>query len=84
MSREWESRSDGLDKFLLRVFLCNLSQQNVEIIVMVTNLVEGGRAKCDQYWPARVGTPSSLPILFSLRQERILHYPLTARVSTSF
>ena len=38
-----------------------VKQQRVRIIVMVTNCNEGGKIKCDQYWPNEDGRTKSFP-----------------------
>ena len=32
-------------------------QENIRLVIMVTGLVEVGRRKCHQYWPAEKGVP---------------------------
>ncbi|CAH1798657.1 unnamed protein product, partial [Owenia fusiformis] len=48
-------------------------EQNVSLIVMVTQLIERGRVKCEQYWPKEVGEPEFFGDLqVTLRSQSVL------------
>ena len=46
-------------------------QERPTVIVMVTNLVEGGKNKCEQYWPNATTDKQVGPFIVHLIEEQI-------------
>ncbi|CAL1529556.1 unnamed protein product [Lymnaea stagnalis] len=44
--------SQGPSKIILEDFVRMLWEQNVEKVIMLTNLIEEGKHKCERYWPS--------------------------------
>ena len=53
-------------------FMKMIWQEKVQVIVMVTNLSEGGKSKSEQYWPSRDENGRTIgPFTVRLRDQSI-------------
>ncbi|KAH9487870.1 hypothetical protein Btru_067841 [Bulinus truncatus] len=43
--------TQGPNNITLNDFVRMLWEQNIEIVIMLTNLIEDGKVKCEKYWP---------------------------------
>nr|XP_034321388.1 receptor-type tyrosine-protein phosphatase T-like [Crassostrea gigas]XP_034321389.1 receptor-type tyrosine-protein phosphatase T-like [Crassostrea gigas] len=58
-------------------------QENVATIVMLTNLKEGEKFKCTQYWPERNKPFSAGPVLVKLIEEKEFAFYIERKMSVS-
>ena len=51
-------------------------QENVQYIVMLTNIMEGTNTKCSQYWPdVSLGSKTYGPLTVTVKEEQsLLHF----------
>jgi len=45
-------------------------QERISVVAMVTNVLEGGQQKCEQYWPSQ-GTQEYGPFQVSLTDQQV-------------
>ncbi|XP_069125803.1 receptor-type tyrosine-protein phosphatase epsilon-like [Argopecten irradians] len=69
-------RENTVDDFWRMVW-----QLNTGIIVMVTNLVEGGKVKCHQYWPEEGESPGTKHFNIRLDRERTYAFYVLREIS---